>query len=63
MAGNYITKLDRLIQEGTISVGGLQHIQVKHDNWCAVYKGKDCNCDPDIESDTFKNMRDTIIWR
>jgi hypothetical protein len=22
---------------------------VKHDDWCRVYKGGECNCDPEIE--------------
>jgi hypothetical protein len=49
MAGNYIAKLTKMIQEGKISAGSAQHVQVLHDSWCAIYSGRDCNCDPDFE--------------
>ncbi len=30
---------------------GLLHCTIAHDSWCAIYKGKQCNCHPEI---TFK---------
>ena len=27
---------------------GVRHINVSHDDWCALFKGGVCNCDPDI---------------
>jgi hypothetical protein len=50
--GNYQTKLSRLIEEGRISPdklrGGVWHIDVAHDTWCAVYRYGVCDCNPDI---------------
>ena len=31
-------------QPGTVS-----HAVVKHDDWCDIFKGKPCNCNPDLE--------------
>jgi len=28
---------------------GLTHAYVFHDEWCAVFKGGPCNCNPEIE--------------
>jgi len=27
---------------------GLKNIAVCHDDWCAIYKGGYCNCEPDV---------------
>lgn len=61
MAGNDMLKLMRLIESGGISVDGIQHIQVAHDSYCAMNNGRECNCDPDIESRNAEDCRDTII--
>lgn len=29
---------------------GVHHIQVAHDDWCALLRGTgDCNCNPDVQ--------------
>ncbi len=28
--------------------GRVTHAMIHHDAWCAIYKGKGCNCVPDI---------------
>jgi hypothetical protein len=46
---NHRLKQDRLVAEGKIPLKpGLLHIGVAHDDWCAIFKGGFCNCDPDI---------------
>ena len=46
---NYVKKLHRLIALGALPVGvGLHQLDVCHDDWCRIYKGKLCNCDPDL---------------
>ena len=25
-----------------------RHFKISHDDWCAFFKGRACNCDPDI---------------
>lgn len=29
--------------------GSIGHAFVYHDNWCAIFKGGVCNCNPDIK--------------
>jgi hypothetical protein len=29
--------------------GSLSNVYVAHDSWCRSYKGKSCNCYPDIQ--------------
>jgi hypothetical protein len=46
---NYQKKLRRLIAQGALPVGvGVHQLDVCHDRWCRIYKGKHCNCDPDL---------------
>lgn len=47
--GNYQAKLMKMIQSGQIKLGGVQHLSIKHDTWCKIYRDGLCNCDPDIE--------------
>jgi hypothetical protein len=48
----YVRKQLRLIEEGKLSIqpGELAHVDVLHDDWCAMLTGTGlyCNCDPDI---------------
>lgn len=46
---NYIKKIDDLASSGAWSAIQLQHVRVLHDDWCAVYRESDCDCDPDIK--------------
>lgn len=27
---------------------GLHHVDIAHDEWCAIFRGMPCNCDPDV---------------
>jgi hypothetical protein len=49
MSGNYVNKLLEFAGEQNITPG-LTVVNVFHDGWCAVFKGKPCNCDPEIEA-------------
>ena len=60
MAGNYVTKVMRMVEDGIVKCGEVSSIQVLHDDWCAVHMGKDCNCDPDIEMRKEEDCVDTI---
>jgi hypothetical protein len=44
--GNYTEALSRLA--GVTSPPGLRHVEIKHDDWCDVFKDKPCNCDPKV---------------
>ncbi len=26
----------------------VHHVGIVHDDWCAIFKGKACNCNPDV---------------
>jgi hypothetical protein len=50
---NYLKKLARLQTQGGLPVGvGLHQLDICHDDWCRIYKGKHCNCDPDLQLKT-----------
>ena len=47
---NYQVKLARLIAVGKIpKEAGVNHIVIRHDDWCGVYSSQRCHCDPEIE--------------
>ena len=46
---NYYAKLMKLYQEGRLPAASLSEVEILHDDWCAVYTGGYCNCDPDIQ--------------
>jgi hypothetical protein len=27
---------------------GISNLEVRHDDWCLIYNGGECNCDPDL---------------
>jgi hypothetical protein len=47
---NYVRKLRAMIESGQIqtAAGGAVVVDVAHDSWCAIFKGKRCDCDPEI---------------
>ena len=47
--GNYVGKLARFIDQHPELQGRAVSINIRHDEWCAIYSGRACNCDPDVE--------------
>jgi hypothetical protein len=46
---NYLRKLQLLWRTGAIPrTVGLHQIDVAHDNWCTIFEGRRCNCNPDV---------------
>jgi hypothetical protein len=46
---NYVKKILLLIEAGLLPIEvGLQEIDIRHDDWCGIFQGKRCACDPDI---------------
>jgi hypothetical protein len=41
-------KLIEMHARGETPSVGLSDVDIAHDDWCAVYTGGYCNCDPDI---------------
>lgn len=44
----YLMRLLDLHQEGKIPAGSWHHVDVYHDDWCGIYRGDFCDCNPDI---------------
>ena len=48
---NYERKLQDLINAKiipTLTQPGVHDIKIEHDDWCLIYKGGFCNCNPDV---------------
>jgi hypothetical protein len=46
---NYLRKLRFMWRTGAVPrSAGLHQVSVSHDDWCGVFQGKRCHCDPDI---------------
>lgn len=46
---NYLKKIERMVASGELTpTVGLNDLTVAHDDWCLVFSGRECNCDPDI---------------
>jgi hypothetical protein len=46
---NYLTKMQQMWQRGTLPrEAGYHQIAVAHDDWCDIFHGQRCNCDPEI---------------
>jgi hypothetical protein len=46
---NYYKKLMKLYEQGKIPTKSLTEVDIYHDDWCGVYCGDYCNCDPDVK--------------
>jgi hypothetical protein len=44
----YQRRINKSLKLGIISRGTVAHANVVHDSWCGIYKGKYCNCNPQI---------------
>jgi len=46
---NYVRKINEMWETGALPrEAGYHQIAVYHDDWCNVFQGKRCDCDPDI---------------
>jgi hypothetical protein len=45
---NYYRKLMELQRRGRIPAASLAEVDICHDDWCGVYEGNYCDCDPDV---------------
>lgn len=48
---NYFAKVMALT--ATVERGKVYVVTVAHDDWCAIYGGGYCNCDPDVTARPF----------
>lgn len=45
---NYYKKLMSLVRKEKIGAGEIHDVDIVHDDWCAIFSGRYCNCNPDI---------------
>lgn len=48
---NHLREIQWLAQLGILrfTPGTVQEVTIEHDNWCAVWHGGRCNCDPLVQ--------------
>jgi hypothetical protein len=46
---NYYEKLVKLFEEGKVPRGRITDVDICHDDWCRIYQGGYCNCEPEIK--------------
>ncbi len=44
---NYIAKLLRYVRRRSLGNRD-HHVKILHDDWCGFFKGRACNCDPEV---------------
>lgn len=44
---NHLRKIMALVKAGKVK--GVSDVTVAHDDWCDVYTGGFCNCEPDVK--------------
>ena len=49
---NYITKMLEILDQGVMSIAEVGKADVFHDDWCGIFKGGRCNCDPHLSYTT-----------
>jgi hypothetical protein len=48
----YLRRLKKALDAGTIQPGDVALASVAHDSWCSIHRGRECNCDPEITLET-----------
>ena len=42
--------LDEVLRKGLqAEKGKVSHLTIAHDDWCDIYNGGSCNCNPDVD--------------
>lgn len=48
LQSGYRKVINHAILAGMLKPGEMGIIEVQHDDWCGIFKGGECNCNPDI---------------
>jgi hypothetical protein len=43
---NYIRRLLVLHEAGQLPAAGVLELDIRHDDWCGIFHGEHCNCEP-----------------
>jgi hypothetical protein len=49
MKHNYFKRLRKLYDQGRIPSMSLTLVDIYYDDWCGIYRGNYCNCDPESQ--------------
>lgn len=49
---NYVRALRKHLQENPPERGAVEHVEIRHDDWCRIFEGGTCDCEPVVESGT-----------
>jgi hypothetical protein len=45
---NYYRKVMELVERGELPPDRVSEVDVYHDDWCRIYHGGYCNCNPEV---------------
>lgn len=45
---NYLLKVQWVVSNIPLARGKVSDLDIKHDDWCDIFKAGYCNCEPDI---------------
>jgi hypothetical protein len=45
---NYGAALERFLADNPPTPGRLMRVETLHDDWCGIFKGGPCNCEPTV---------------
>jgi hypothetical protein len=45
---NYYKDLMKFIEQNDLLPGSVTEIDIYHDDWCRIYQGAYCNCNPEL---------------
>ena len=48
---NYLRKLLRMREQGLFPASGVASVRISHDDWCDIFTGGACNCEPLIKAE------------
>ncbi len=48
-APKYLEEIARMLAAERAEPGSVTHVAVRHDDWCAIFRGGGCDCHPSVE--------------
>ena len=44
----FLARLAWVLQSLRLGAGSVTHVFVAHDDWCRLWRGRSCNCEPEL---------------
>ena len=58
---NFMKRVEHLQAIGKIQPASLSDLDIRHDDWCKIFKGGYCNCNPDIHVKTWDQANERWV--